>query len=72
LDKEVKAPSKVVLDQNSRSQCAAVDEEDDGNGEICYHKALDMLLCFRHLNLGGDKNEGSKDHQKPLVFDEPL
>lgn len=44
LYKEVQFPAHVVLDEQAGGQCAAVDEEDDGYGEVGYRCAFDLLL----------------------------
>jgi hypothetical protein len=72
LDEGVDFPPHVVFYQDACLKCAAVDEEDDRNGEVCDYGAFGLLAGRRDLDLRREEDNGSHGEQEPLVFDKPF
>ena len=64
-------PAHVIFEKEAGGERAAVDEEDDADGEVGDYGAFCFLLGGGDLDLGGDKDDGAHGEQEPLVFEEP-
>lgn len=60
-------PPAEVLHQDLCGQGAAINEEDDRNGQVIGHRLLEFLVGVRHLYLRGQRNQDAHNNQKPLV-----